>query len=354
MPQTSGGLTTSIVRTNVRNDLMDLDPSNQRWMDATINREIDRSVDRYSQVAPLYIWSQVPTIAASRLYPTPYAAWFMERVEYPLGQYPKRFVIFSERTSPLIAPPASPASGPAFSLARLSGGSLNGTYQYGITYTVPGYTSPGQGGETTAGVLTSITVGAGSAVGLAGIPTGPYGVTGRNIYRTAAGGSQLLYLASIADNTTTQLTDSTPDGSLGANVPTANTTDGIPQFELQLTDSQLPADATALLEVMAGYKHELDQGGTTIPERHWDVIPLGATAHLLYAYTATQNDNFDYVDGQFRDRVDDTKAPVAWLAQAQDTWKRYHARLQEIKNEVATRTPDYQQWGDKPVRWDRL
>lgn len=343
-----------MARANVRNDLMDLDPTAYRWTDAVINREIDRSVDRYSHLAPLYVWSQMATIAQSRVYATPTQAWFLERVEYPLGQYPKRYVVFSERTSPQIATPVNPAGGPNFGLAQQAGGSLNGTYQYGVTYTVPGYTTPGGIGETPAGLATSITVGASSKVALSNIPIGPYGVTGRNLYRTTAGGASLLFLASIPDNSTTTYVDTAADGSLGAGAPTVNQTDGIPQFELQLSASQLPADATGLLEVMAGYKHELDQNGTTIPERHWDVIPLGASAHLLYGYTATQSDNFDYVDGQFRDRVDDTKAPVAWLALAKDTMARYHKRLLEIRNEIATRTPSYPQWGDKPVRWDRL
>lgn len=58
---------------------------------------------------------------------------------------------------------------------------------------------------------------------LANIPLGPTGTSGRKLYRTAAGGSQLKLLATIADNTTATYTDSTADASLGANVPTSNT-----------------------------------------------------------------------------------------------------------------------------------
>ncbi len=54
------------------------------------------------------------------------------------------------------------------------------------------------------------------------IPTGTGSITQRKLYRTAAGGSQLKLLATIADNTTTTYTDSTADGSLGANIPTSN------------------------------------------------------------------------------------------------------------------------------------
>lgn len=61
-------------------------------------------------------------------------------------------------------------------------------------------------------------------VSLSGIPTGAYAVTARKLYRTTAGGSTLLLLATIADNTTTTYADSTADGSLGAAVPATNTT----------------------------------------------------------------------------------------------------------------------------------
>jgi len=58
---------------------------------------------------------------------------------------------------------------------------------------------------------------------LSAIPLGPSGTTGRKVYRTAAGGTQLKLLATIADNSTVVYADSTADGSLGANVPTSNT-----------------------------------------------------------------------------------------------------------------------------------
>jgi hypothetical protein len=58
---------------------------------------------------------------------------------------------------------------------------------------------------------------------LSAIPVGPSGTTSRKLYRTTAGGAQLLLLATLADNTTTTYTDSTPDASLGANAPGADT-----------------------------------------------------------------------------------------------------------------------------------
>jgi hypothetical protein len=60
-------------------------------------------------------------------------------------------------------------------------------------------------------------------VSLSSIAAGPTGTTSRKIYRTAVNGTQPKLLATLADNTTTTYTDSTPDASLGANAPTSDT-----------------------------------------------------------------------------------------------------------------------------------
>lgn len=338
-----GVLTLTQLVKAVRQDLQDLDATNYRWSDDSLKREIDRAVDRYSHVAPLLGTAQIATIANSRLYALPSGSWWVERVEYPMGFWPKIFVPFTERSSPAIAAPSvAPTIG-------ASAGPLTGNYKYALTFTVPG------GGETPAGPQTTTQVFSSQAGQLSGIPTGPYGVTGRNLYRTAAGGSQLKLLATIADNTTTTYTDTVLDGALGVNVQTSNTSGGIPQFELLLDAARLPADATGLLEVWTASKHELDAAGTTIPEKHWDAIALGAQAYSLYAYLTTTNDNLDYVDGQFRDRVDDTNAPDAWRKHAAEIMQLFNVRLRQIENEMNARTPvTAAQWGDKPSRWDRL
>lgn len=62
-------------------------------------------------------------------------------------------------------------------------------------------------------------------VALTAIPLGPAGTSTRKIYRTAAGGSQLKLVATLADNTTTTYTDAIADASLGANIPVSNTAD---------------------------------------------------------------------------------------------------------------------------------
>lgn len=60
-------------------------------------------------------------------------------------------------------------------------------------------------------------------VNLSGLGTGPTGTISREIYRTAVGASQLKFVTTIADNTTTTFTDSVPDASLGGNAPTSDT-----------------------------------------------------------------------------------------------------------------------------------
>jgi hypothetical protein len=55
------------------------------------------------------------------------------------------------------------------------------------------------------------------------LPIGAALVTGRKIYRTAAGGATLKLAATIADNVTTSWTDTVPDASLGTTAPVSNT-----------------------------------------------------------------------------------------------------------------------------------
>jgi len=83
-------------------------------------------------------------------------------------------------------------------------------------------------------------------VSVSGIAIGASPTTSRKVYRTVVGGAQLKLLTTIADNTTTTYTDSTADGSLGANVPTSDTS-GIVQAA-----GQVNAGSTSLLLSSAG------------------------------------------------------------------------------------------------------
>jgi hypothetical protein len=340
-------MTVDIMRVNdVRVDLFDTGGS-PRWSDATLNREIDRAVERYSFVSPYLATSQIQSFPNSKLYAVPtLPCWWIHTVEFPLGTWPKTYVTYRERNSPFIANASS--VGTVVINHNGLGGLSAGNYSWAITMVVPG-------GETIVSA-TSLTLAAqlNDSASLTGIPTGPYGVTARNVYRTKVGGNTYYLVGQITDNTSTSYTDLVSDTGLGAQSPSTNTTKDIAQFEMQLNNSQVPVDTTQWLELTYAQKHQMDTIGTTIPEKHWDAIALGAEAFAVQSYLANVADNFEYVDGQFRDRVDDTKSATFWRQYGNDLMMRFEARLLTIRNEATSLGPDIPQWGDKPVRWDRL
>lgn len=97
----------------------------------------------------------------------------------------------------------------------------NGAHRYLATFVTAD-------GETDAGTISNaVTVAdktTNGKVSISSIPIGGSLVTTRKLYRTVAGGSTYLLLATIADNTTTTYTDNIADSSLGAQAPTTNTT----------------------------------------------------------------------------------------------------------------------------------
>lgn len=93
-------------------------------------------------------------------------------------------------------------------------------------------------------------------VSLASIPLGQASVTARKVYRTAAGASQPKLLTTLADNITTTYTDTTADGSLGANAPTSDTS-GLTQ-----PAGQVLAGATSI--IVAGTANFQSGGGWAI------------------------------------------------------------------------------------------
>jgi hypothetical protein len=109
-------------------------------------------------------------------------------------------------------------------------------------------------------------------VNLTGIAIGPSGVTSRKVYRTVAAGSQLKLLTTIANNTATTYTDSTADGSLGANVPTGDTSG------LSMPSGQTLQGSTTLTVASTGFASS--SGGCVMDATGWLVV-LGAAAVLL-------------------------------------------------------------------------
>lgn len=114
-----------------------------------------------------------------------------------------------------------------------------------------------------------------NAIAVSNIAIGSAAVTQRKLYRTVAGGGGALkLLTTLADNTNTTYTDTTPDASLGANAPSVDTSG------LQQPDGQVVAGATSL--VVAGTSPFETAGGWAIIGNGEQVIRYtGITASSL-------------------------------------------------------------------------
>jgi hypothetical protein len=134
----------------------------------------------------------------------------------------------------------SPAAIPTVALASpaAAGNVDNGAHRYLATFVTAA-------GETSAGVVSAAVTVADKTVNgkvqLTGIPLGGTAVTSRKLYRTAAGGSTYLLLATLADNTTTSYLDNIADSALGVGAPSANTT-GDPLLSDIITTARLMAE----------------------------------------------------------------------------------------------------------------
>lgn len=126
------------------------------------------------------------------------------------------------RLSDTTGEPAPGAITAALLSPAAAGNVDNGAHRYLATFVTAD-------GETEAGTISSAVTVADKTingkVALSAIPLGGAAVTARKIYRTVAGGSTYLYLATLADNTTEIYTDNIADASLGAEAPTTNTTE---------------------------------------------------------------------------------------------------------------------------------
>jgi len=362
----------------VRDDLFDpAGNPTMRWQQSDLDRAIDRAITEYSRVYPNIISVDIPTVPYQRTYPYPppvnpaYPVWWIEKILYPLQVPGSQF--------------SAPAAGPD-AQSQVGAGLGIGTYGYAVTLL-------SQGGETTPSPATFITTTTGNQqVQLADIPIGPLPnsavqptvqVLARVIYRTVANGAQLYYLATISDNTTTVYTDTTPDNALEATrtAPAVNTSGMMiyppierafsefsnlfdtsvalgtsaagPAFTLQIADTELPPDTMQIIRVHYATRHQLDSQGSSFPDVHRDVIALGAVAYALLAYQVPTNDNFEFQDGELRDRLDDSKIPLAWLARGKQSLTDFRSKLEEIRRGRDYATSARSQWGDIPARWDR-
>lgn len=114
----------------------------------------------------------------------------------------------------------------------------NGAHRYRATFvTADGETD----GGTVSAAVTVADKSVNGKVSLTAIPLGGALVTSRKLYRTAAAGSTYLLLATIADNSTTTYTDNIADASLGAGVPSTNTTSD-PMLSMLITAARRVAE----------------------------------------------------------------------------------------------------------------
>ena len=338
--------------TALRADLFDTLASSTtpRWSDADLTRALDRSLNRYSQVSPNLQAVQLAGSPQINQYPIPAGAWYVDAVEYPFNLFPKVYCPFVQKKTPQIA---NPIAGVVMTLTATAGGlvppslaSFSPT-QYTYTWLTAG------GGESlpSPAPYPSVVVGAPSIVVISGIPTGPYGTVTRNLYRSRVTGG-LALAGSIPDNTSSSFTDNTPDNLLLGPLPPQNTTAGQDIIELAIDPSAYPTQQTDTLELLYATRHTLDVSGTSVPERHWPVLYQGAHAYAVHAYVQAVADNFEWVDGHLRDRVDDTKSAILWQKNSYELMQRYDQAIKLVKEESNAFISSRMQWGDTPLRWN--
>lgn len=187
--------------------------------------------------------------------------------------------------------PAPGAITCALASPAVAGNVDNGAHRYLATFQTAE-------GETHAGVISAaVTVAdktANGKVSLTAIPLGGALVTSRKLYRTAAGGSSYLLLATIANNTATTYTDNIADSALGAEAPTVNTT----------ADPEMAAIITGAREFAEHYTgralapQTLEMALDAFPEDEieLELPPVATITHVKYTDTDGAEQTVDSAD----------------------------------------------------------
>lgn len=173
----------------------------------------------------------------------------------------------------------SPTAPTVALISPAAGGNLSaGAYRYRVTFVTAD-------GETDGGVISSAVTVSNPAVNgkvtVSDIPVGGALVTARKLYRTAAAGSAYLLLATISDNTTTTYTDNIADASLGAGVPTTNTTSD-PELSRMITAARLQAE-TRLRRYLV--TQTVDMYLDSFPYWEIELPPLQSVSAITYVDT---------------------------------------------------------------------
>ena len=114
----------------------------------------------------------------------------------------------------------TPTSAPTVALAdpAVAGNVTAGAHTYAVAfYNGAGITCPGP-----TAIATVVNAAVNGKVEMTNLPIGPVGTTGRKLYRSTVANTNLVLLATIANNTDTTYTDNIADGSLGAAAVTIN------------------------------------------------------------------------------------------------------------------------------------
>jgi len=165
-----------------------------------------------------------------------------------LGTYYYKYTFSTPSGETLIAPTASsavtltgsqnavefaasglpdPPSGAVFKLYRtVVGGTSTGPYYFVATVDASAAYTDRAADAQLGGEPPNFDTAGAYAMNLSNIPTGPTGVLGRRVYRTKSGGSEYFFVGQISDNSTTTMTDTIPDTSLGISPPLATTAGG--------------------------------------------------------------------------------------------------------------------------------
>lgn len=143
------------------------------------------------------------------------ASWFNDIRDLLLGTTQDQAITVQNN---LVLKPVGAIVAPATgcSAAAITGGAGLGigAYTYTVSYLTSTYDGAGFGESLVSPVANVTTTTGNQHVSLTSIPTGPTGVTGRNIYRTKVGVGTQYFLATINDNTTTTYSDQATDASL--------------------------------------------------------------------------------------------------------------------------------------------
>ncbi len=206
----------------------------------------------------------------------------------------------------------------------------NGAHRYRATFVTAD-------GETEGGIISSaVTVAdktVNGQVSVTAIPVGGSAVTSRKLYRTTAGGSTYLLLATISDNTTTTYTDNIADASLGAAVPTTNTTEDPYLISLRQSAREYVESFCRRALLTQTWDYKLD---AFPPDGCAIELPLSPVSSVTsVSYVDTNGDSQTWSSSLYQ--TDLPSGPKAVRARIQPAYSQYYPVARTQMNAVTVR-----------------